>query len=60
MLLAQLQVCRVERGGEPEVHGTDADADAVRACALNLILAGRGLNRTSVPHRGVMSVADAA
>jgi type I restriction-modification system DNA methylase subunit len=40
-LLASLEICRERHdGGEPELSGIDHDADAVRACKLNLLLAG--------------------
>jgi hypothetical protein len=48
MLLAQLQACRVQHGGEPELSGVDIDGDAVRVCKLNLMLAGYGCNRPAV------------
>jgi type I restriction-modification system DNA methylase subunit len=41
MLLAALQACREHHnGGEPLLSGMDIDADAIRACKLNLLLAG--------------------
>lgn len=42
MLLASLQTCRERHGGEPALSGVDIDADAVRVCKLNLVLAGYG------------------
>lgn len=51
MLLAQLQACRVRCGGEPDLNGVDLDGDAVRACKLNLMLAGYGLNRPAGEHK---------
>jgi methylase of polypeptide subunit release factors len=42
MLLASLQACRERHGGEPALFGVDIDADAVRVCKLNLVLAGYG------------------
>ncbi len=53
MLLAKLHACRVQFGGEPDLYGVDIDADAVRVCRLNLLLAGKGLGRSSVPLRPV-------
>ncbi len=47
MLLAKLHACRERCGGEPELFGQDLDGYAVRACKLNLILAGYGLNRSA-------------
>ena len=44
MLLAALQECRAAHdGGEPQLFGTDIDAQAVRACKMNLVLAGYGV-----------------
>lgn len=42
MLLAALQVCRERHPGEPDpvLYGTDIDSAAIRACKLNLRLAG--------------------
>jgi len=40
MLLASLEVCRERFGGQPVLYGVDIDHDAIRACRLNLILAG--------------------
>jgi hypothetical protein len=43
MLLAALQACRENHhGGEPVLFGVDIDYDAIRACKLNLVLAGYG------------------
>jgi hypothetical protein len=42
MLLAALQSCRETHGGEPLLFGIDIDADAIRACKLNMVLAGYG------------------
>lgn len=42
MLLAALEVCREEHGGEPILSGCDIDPIAVRCARLNLILAGVG------------------
>lgn len=47
MLLAALHACRVAHGGEPELYGCDVDGEAIRACKLNLMLAGYGCNRSS-------------
>jgi predicted RNA methylase len=46
MLLAALQACREKHaGGEPVLYGVDIDAEAVRMCMLNLVLAGYGAAR---------------
>jgi hypothetical protein len=46
MLLASLQACRqMHNGGEPDLYGVDLDEDAVRVCALNLVLAGYGASK---------------
>jgi hypothetical protein len=60
MLLAQLQVCRVQHGGEPELFGMDLDGDAVRVCRLNLLLAGYGCNRPAVELKPVALARDHA
>lgn len=51
MLLAALQVCRERHDGVPRLVGIDIDAEAVRVCKLNLLLAGYGIATAGEPDK---------
>lgn len=60
MLLATLEACRERHGGTPVLYGVDIDHQAVRACRLNLILAGAYASvepADSITGRGMLDAA---